>query len=477
MKRIVLAIVLFIPILPGALQAAQDTKRVPGETLSYEGFGVVHIYRESPHPANVVLFISDHGGWDGPVVVAARALASLDSLVVGIDAAHFLRSLAGDGEQCSYYSYSFEDLSHYAQQKLGFPRYVFPILVGYSTGATIAYAALVQSHIGVFRGVITLGFCPNLTLPKPPCRGSGLEWKIAGKGRTSTGEGYTFLPAPYLAVPWIVLQGEGDTVCDLKATTAFVKRSGHARIVSLPRVGHGLSTESDWMPQFKEEFAGLIRSWEEPAAAPDVSAVKDLPLVEIPASGPSSDALAVIISGDGGWAGIDRDLGQMLASGGISVVGVNSLQYFWTRRTPETAAADLARILRHYLAAWKKRRAILAGYSMGADVLTFMAARLPSDLLSRVSHIALLGPSPAVDFEFHFVEWLGKVARKSDLRVAPEIAKLKGKQILCIYGMEEKDSLCGMLPAGLVRPVALKDGHHFGGDYKTIADIILKEAK
>jgi type IV secretory pathway VirJ component len=69
------------------------------------------------------------------------------------------------------------------------------------------------------------------------------------------------------------------------------------------------------------------------------------------------------------------------------------------------------------------------------------------------------------------------VARKTDLRVAPEIEKLKGKKIFCVYGVEEEDTLCGMLPSGLVRPAVMKDGHHYGGDYKTIADLILKEAK
>jgi type IV secretory pathway VirJ component len=477
MKRIILADVLVLAILPGILHAAQAKKPVPEETLSYEDFGVVHIYRESPHPPNVVLFISGDGGWNAGVAGMARALASLDSLVVGIDITHYLRSLKEDGEQCSYYTWSFEDLSHFTQQKLGYPHYVFPILVGYSSGATLAYAALVQAHTGTFRGAISLGFCPDLQLPKSPCRGDGLQWRTDQRGGKTRWEEYVFRSAPELVDPWIVLQGDVDAVCDPKAAAAFVKQSGRARIVSLPKVGHGFSVETNWMPQLKAEFASLVHTLAERAEAPQAPEVKDLPLVEISSLKSSSDALAVIISGDGGWASIDRDLGQMLAGAGISVVGVNSLQYFWTRRTPETAAADLNRILQHYLAAWNKRRVILAGYSMGADVLTFMAARLPPDLLSKVALIALLGPSPSVDFEFHFVEWFSETSHKTDLRVAPEVEKLRGKQILCVYGTEEEDSLCKMLPAGLVQLVAMKDGHHFGGDYKTIAEIILKEVK
>ena len=109
-----------------------------------------------------------------------------------------------------------------------------------------------------------------------------------------------------------------------------------------------------------------------------------LPLVEVPAKQPAGDLLAVIVSGDGGWAGIDHDVANDLASKGVPVVGLNSLQYFWNARTPDGAAADLQRIARHYLPAWGRQQLLLVGYSLGADVLPFMASRLPPDLLGRV---------------------------------------------------------------------------------------------
>jgi len=43
-------------------------------------------------------------------------------------------------------------------------------------------------------------------------------------------------------------------------------------------------------------------------------------------------------------------LGNIFAENGVSVVGLNSLNYFWKERTPEEAAKGLERILRHYLA-------------------------------------------------------------------------------------------------------------------------------
>ncbi len=476
MMRMILAFVMFAAI-PGPGRAGQGGKSSPEETLRFEGFGLVHLYRLSPHPGNIVLFVSGRGGWTGPVVEMARELAAQDSLVVGIDANQFLRSLTADEGNCSHYSYSFEDLDHYVQQKLDFPKYTFPFLVGYSTGAAIVYSALVQSHTGVFRGAISVEFCPGLSLPVRPCRGSGLEWSGSADAQGKPGREYNFRPAPGLATPWIVLERQGDTRCGAGLVKDFVKRTGQARVVEIPGGGPGSSPEANRLHLLSREYALLVHAQETRAPVPAAPEVSDLPLVEIPGKGVQADALAVMVSGDGGWAGIDRDLAQLLAAGGVPVVGINSLQYFWTRRTPETAAADLGRILRHYLVAWNKRRAILAGYSMGADVLAFMTARLPAELQSRVALIALLGLSATVDFEFHFTEWFGGISRRTDLPVLPEVEKLKGKKILCVYGLEEGDSVCKTLPAGIVQPVVLKGGHHFGGDYQTIADIILKESR
>jgi Type IV secretory pathway, VirJ component len=187
--------------------------------------------------------------------------------------------------------------------------------------------------------------------------------------------------------------------------------------------------------------------------------------------------LAVIISGDGGWAGIDRDIANTLAHKGIPVVGLNSLQYFWKRRTPEESSQDLERIINHYLVQWGKERAILIGYSLGADVLPFMANRLPREVLDHVSLIALLGPDEKIDFEFHLSYWLGGSFGSNARPVFPEVEKLKGKKILCFCGAQETDSLCHKMNTSLAKTIVLKGGHHFGGDYEGITETLLKESR
>jgi type IV secretory pathway VirJ component len=44
---------------------------------------------------------------------------------------------------------------------------------------------------------------------------------------------------------------------------------------------------------------------------------------------------------------------------------------------------------------------------------------------------------------------------------------------LCLYGVDEKDSLCPQLAPAHARAVPLTGGHHFGGDYDALAKRIL----
>jgi type IV secretory pathway VirJ component len=440
------------------------------DTFQFGNFGDVHIYRQSSQPKHVVLFISGDGGWNLGVIDMARALTDLDALVAGIDINAYFRRLAAGRQACSYPAADFEGLSQYLQKHYGFPDYVEPVLVGYSSGATLAYATLVQSPPNTFRGGISMGFCPDLPLTKPLCHGSGLQFK-PGPG----GKGYEFLPAADMQTPWIAFQGDIDQVCDPDVVQDFVAQTGQARLVKLPKVGHGFSVQRNWMPQFKASFSRLIENAD--TAQKTISAgLNNLPLVEVPAEHPG-ETFAVIVSGDGGWAGIDKSLAEALARDGIPTVGLDSLHYFWTRRTPDEAGRDLQAVLNHYFAAWRMQKVLLIGYSRGADVLPFMVSRLPQELMSRTSLIALLGAEHRVDFEFRVANWLPGSMKDAPYKVKPEIEKIIGARLLCIYGEDEPDPLCPDLDPKRFKLLKLPGGHHFGGDYKSLAEHILREAR
>jgi type IV secretory pathway VirJ component len=449
---------------------SRRTEAAPGplrvDTVRLGRFGPVVLYRRSEHPPRVVLFVSGDGGWNRGVVDMARALSELDALIVGVDIRRYLASLAAVHGSCGYPAADFEALSQSVQQRLGYPVYVAPVLVGYSSGATFVYAVLAQAPPGTFRAGVSLGFCPDLRLATPLCRGNGLS---AGPGSRGA---VRFNPMDSMRTPWVVLQGSQDSTCFLSQADSFVRATRGAEIVRLPSVGHGFGVEAHWLPQLREVVDRVSRA--PVARAPLAPSVRDLPLVELPAHGTSGE-LAVIVSGDGGWASIDRRIGEDLAAHDVPVVGLNALQYFWHARTPDETGRDLARILTHYLDAWKAADVLLIGYSLGADVLPFMVSRLPPDLRARVRLVGLIAPGRSATFEFHVSQWLG--AAKPGAATAPEIGRLTGLRILCVYGTDDRDSVCPLLPKGSATVLPLQGGHHFGGSYGGIAERILEAAR
>ncbi|MFY9819870.1 MAG: AcvB/VirJ family lysyl-phosphatidylglycerol hydrolase [Thermoanaerobaculia bacterium] len=469
------------PATPAPKPPAATAPAKPPESLSYGRFGVVAIYRATPHPKNVVLFLSGDGGWNLGVVDMARILSSMDSLVVGINAPQYVKKLNASKESCVYPASDLELLSKFVQKTLGFPTYVPPVLVGYSSGATLAYAVLAQAPPNTFRGAISLGFCPDLDLQHPFCAGHGITSVPGAKNK-----GLIFQPTSTLEAPWIAFQGTIDQVCNKDYVARYVSKVKNGEVVLLPDVGHGFSKTYKWEPQLRQAYKQILDKTPAPsavaAATPPatrggVPAVNDLPLVEVPAkSGAAGGLMAVIISGDGGWAGIDKEVAGALSAKGIPVVGLNSLQYFWSARTPEGIAKDLERILRRYMATWNRQEVMLIGYSLGADVLPFAASRLPADVLGKVKVIALLGPSTKAEFEFHVTDWLGGAS--TGRPVLPEVKKLGGRPpVLCLHGSKESDSLCPALTAAQGKSVQLPGAHHFGGDYEAVANLILKEAQ
>jgi len=217
--------------------------------------------------------------------------------------------------------------------------------------------------------------------------------------------------------------------------------------------------------------AGLVPGGTARAAAQDAGAVAGLPLVEARAAAPGH-TLAFLVSGDGDWAATDRTLARDLNQRRISVVGLKARSYLSQEKTPEQAAADAGRVLRHYLGAWRADSVIVIGFSRGADVAPFMVRRLPTDLRGRVRLVALLSPSQTVGFKFHWSDLVTDTQRPGDLPVGPEVAGLRGTRVMCVYGAEDAHSLCPALPAHASEQVRMDGGHHLGGDTDRIAGLI-----
>jgi type IV secretory pathway VirJ component len=84
-----------------------------------------------------------------------------------------------------------------------------------------------------------------------------------------------------------------------------------------------------------------------------------------------------------------------------------------------------------------------------------------------------MGLGQNASFEFHLANWIGK---DDGLPILPEAIRLGEADTLCLYGVDEKDSLCPRIPPGHVRAQPLPGGHHFDGAYDKLAELILQRA-
>ncbi|MBO9717036.1 MAG: virulence factor family protein [Pseudoxanthomonas sp.] len=455
-----------IVLLVGLLLASASASLRAQEKVSHGHFEDVALYR--PHGAAnaVVLLVSGDDGWGAHDDRIARGLATDGALVAGIDGPRLRRSLHADGGDCVLPTGDLENLSHYLQGYAQLPTYRPPLLVGEGSGGALAYAMLALADPGTFGGAVSVGFAPRLDLGNVPCKGAGVVFD-AKPGRRKD-SAVALRPVATLPQPWLVLQGDRDARFGVADARAFAGRIDGAALSVLPGVDASLRPDT-WSPRLRAAARELARR-----AAPvpvATGGIAGLPVIEVP-SQTDGDTFAILLSGDGGWAGLDKDVAAALAARGIPVAGFDSLRYFWKPRTPQGLADDLARITEHYAAQWQRPKVLLVGYSQGADVLPFAVNRLPAATRERVARTVLLGLGERAAFEFHLDNWIGG-DHDTDLPILPEALRLDASGTLCIHGDGEDDSLCPKLAPGHARALALPGGHHFDGDYARLAAAIL----
>jgi type IV secretory pathway VirJ component len=273
--------------------------------------------------------------------------------------------------------------------------------------------------------------------------------------------GFAYGPWPTLPGFWAVGFSAGGDAPE-RQRIAALKAAGTSVEIA------GVSGDSP-----AETLAALLRLHLPPISTAPVATIDNLPLVELPAV-PRGPLLAIILSGDGGWRDLDKTIAEALQSDGISVVGWDSLRYFWSQKSSEQIARDLGAVIDTYASRWGASKVALVGYSFGADVLPFAYDHLPPDAKARVVQLSLLGFSTAADFEIRVAGWLGEPPGKDALPTAPALAPIDPAMIQCFYGATETDSACPLLQAnGKAEVIQTAGGHHFDKDYGALARRIL----
>ncbi|WP_426295172.1 AcvB/VirJ family lysyl-phosphatidylglycerol hydrolase [Dyadobacter endophyticus] len=456
-------------------------KAVGTEFFSYGPFGKITLYHPTKQPSSVALFVSGDGGWDSGVINMAKTLAEKGALVLGIDARTYKKSLAAQKQGCLYPASDFENLSLMIQKKYKFPTYFKPVLVGYSYGAVLVYGILAQAPANTFKGALALGFCPDIDVPRPLCKGTALSIRTIKEGKS-----YYLEKTSGLTAPFIVLNGVKDLNCLYQPVKEFLSSVARAELVPLQKVGHGFGVDANWLPQFKTAYQKICDApsfaqlkAEENQALRNQNFVPfpgQLPLCMVPASRPDTQLpLVFFVSGDGGWTSFDQSVSEAIASLGMPVIGMDAQKYFWNKKSPETASSEIAQAINYYRNHLQKTRVVLVGFSFGASIVPFVANRLA--LGKDLEGMVLFSPSSSTDFEVHLADMLSIGTGQNDENVLSEILKAKAISTICVFGSEEDVAFKNKLTDAGIKTALIPGGHHYDENYRGLAETVLKVAE
>jgi type IV secretory pathway VirJ component len=423
-----------------AAPACAEAAAPGAKTVSAGRLENIPIHAPDGAPTALVVYLSDRGGWRASDDAAVDALTAQGDLVLAVDLARYAEKLDADTGECLYVVGEITDLAQTAQRQLDIQTYLPPILVGSGQGATFAYAALADSPANTLGGAVGSGFVNRLDLKLPFCPGA------SSKKRDGGGYSYGFdidVPGPaYLFVP-------SDTLDDALNRV-------HAR--------QDITVDAVDVGGEPAQIAGAVAEIDD-AEQP----FGDLPAIDLPAAG-TPKAVAILVSGDGGWRDLDKTVGEWLSTQGVHVVGLDALHYFWAKRTPQELAADISDILKE-ADPDQKLPVMLIGYSFGADTIPFAYPLLPKPLQDRTKLIALMAPGQTTSFQVTISGWLG--IDDSGYQIVPAIAALPATSVICVYGEDEDDSACPDPALKGTTVIKTSGGHHFDGNYEALGQQFL----
>lgn len=409
--------------------------------------GTARLHAPVGPPDGVIYLFSDMAGWDATEEGIARALADDGTAVVGIDLATLLPALERAAGTCLYLVADIERSSHQIERAGGSATFRGPVLAGRGVGGAMVIDLLAQTPAATLGGAVAIDPGFGVPLSRPLCTPAARTVSLAGAR-------YALPAGPPPAPLSIVLSSASGSdslarvgLLDRGGTTFDERRSG------VPPVEATLSAVTAMLRHDRTRDPGL-------------------PVTDVPAA-PMHDAVAVILSGDGGWRDLDRTIAGELAAEGVPSIGLDSLRYFWTPRTPAEVARDLASIIASATRRYGVGRVILAGYSFGANVLPAVFPALPRDVRDRVARIVLLGPGREADWEITVAGWLGS-SGPGATPTGPAIAALPAARTLCVSGRDDREAGCPARDANGMTVIETAGGHHFDGDYPALASLILQ---
>lgn len=459
--KLVISIVTLLIILAGAIYFfTRKTTPLLDNAIKKETVKVdnqeLQVYRAIKPEKGLLIYIADKS-LSNLTAEYAKQFAALSYYVVVVDNEALLNSKPNT-DSCLNLPKKLSEMKSSLQEHYKLDEDEHPILLGVNNSSSTVYATLAQTKDHEFHAAI----------------GINLETKLKSLTELCDKEHFSIVetqdmvlkPVDRLPTSFYVFQTR-DTFPETKQ---FSENISNVKF-----------TLADGQNQTAMTEAIQILQWLDPRLADQISSDasdSELPLIEVPASSstvtPSnSKSLVVLLTGDGGWAEIDKSLAKILAEKGVPTVALDSLSYFWKSRTPDETANDIEDTIVTYLKKWNKERVILIGYSFGADVLPFVANRLTEETRQKVAVVALLGMGKTAAFEFRLSSWMNADTHDSRLPIAPEISRMSWANAICIYGVEDTAANCLPNAELGVKAISMPGDHHFDERYEELVNHIL----
>ena len=412
-----------------------DTGQIPDPVI---------LLPDGPALGSIMLFSSEDG-WSSEDDALAARLQAEGAAVVGIDLPGYLAALDAEGQNASTPSPTSRARPP-ARARDRATTFHAPIVAGSGQGGALAIDLLAQTPADTLGAVVAADPADGAPLATPLCTD-------AARSEGSDGATYA-LPAGAQPAPLTVVLGEGATA----------ENAARAEALATAGVAFDLkAADASGAPVFGDVLAAaLARN----AGTGETGAIVELGTV------PTRGVMAIVLSGDGGWRDLDRQVAGLLQGAGVPTVGLDSLRWFWSARTPGETGAELARLIDLYTDRWDVAKVILVGYSFGADVLPDAYLAMPPEARAKVAQISLLGLAAQADWQITVSGWLGK-ASSTAKPIGPALAQLPPALIQCFYGEEEDDTACPTLDGTAAEIVRTRGGHHFDGNYQALAQRIL----